>query len=94
MADPYQTSIRNFGPSAPRMQAMPRSATDLLRDAATLIEHALNELDTTEEPACDHCGAKQFRNWSHARAFEKYRDMPMKLRESATRIEEFDSTMK
>ena len=56
-------------------------------------QQALQRLDVTEEPACDHCGAKQFRNWSHARTFEKYRDMPMKLRESSARIEEFDATL-
>jgi len=62
-----------------------RSAIELLRVGARLIERALEKLDMTEVP-CPHCETGLFYNREHARVYEQLVELPKKLRNAANRV--------
>lgn len=62
------------------------SASDLLRNAATLIDRALLKLDGTSAE-CAHCRSVQFKNRAQGRVYQQFAETPDKLKKAAARLE-------
>lgn len=63
-----------------------RTAPELFRAAAALIEQALIQFDMREDH-CLECGRKKFANFSHAIAYKQFGDTPRKLKDSADELD-------
>ena len=59
-----------------------KTAQDLLREAATLVDLAVLKLDMTET-RCECCEGKKFRNRVQATIYSRHSDLPTRLRNSA-----------
>lgn len=61
------------------------NASALLRNAARLVERALIQLNTTEV-RCQCCNDRLFENIDHAKVYEQFTDLSVKLRAAADRV--------
>lgn len=62
-------------------------ASDLLRNAARLVDRAMLQLDHTFTP-CRCCHVPVYRNTAQARIYERLTDTPEKLRGIADKLDE------
>lgn len=68
------------------IKVMEKTAQDLLRDAANVVEAALGKLDASRE-GCGECSLEHYKNKTQGRVHEQLSGLPDKLRRASDRLD-------